>query len=137
MLAEGSLRYSLPQPLEQAIESICSSLRNQGMRVAGQLDVSHRIERSLGMILTPCRIVFVLPGSTTLTAEAIHPWAAVFLPLHIVISGNDCQSEIQIPNRVQMVRGAVPLTVYSPVVEVQRQTLKAIEAIAVRSSILA
>lgn len=137
MLAEGSIRYLVPQSFEQAVASACSSLRNHGMRVAGQLDVSHRVERSLGMVLAPCRIVFVLPGPATLRADAIHPWAAVFLPLHIVISGSECQSEIRVPNRVQTAQGAAASTFYGPVVEAQRQAVKAIEAIAARSSILA
>ena len=58
----GSIKYSLREPFERAVESVCRSLRSRGLEVAGQLDVSRRVERALGIVLPPCRIVFVLPN---------------------------------------------------------------------------
>jgi uncharacterized protein (DUF302 family) len=137
MLADGTIKYSSQEPFARSVQAICSSLRSHGMRVAGQLDVSRRLERSLYIILAPCRVVFVLPALTALSAETIHPWAAVFLPLHIVISGDDCRSEIRIPNTLRTGRNAGGSTPYGPIVEAQRQLIEAIEAVAVRPSVLA
>jgi uncharacterized protein (DUF302 family) len=137
MLADGIIKYWSQEPFERAVQTICSSLRRHGMRVAGQLDVSRRLQRSLGIILAPCEVIFVLPSLTALSADTIHPWAAVFLPLHIVISGNDCQSEIRIPNTLRTARNATDSMHYGPIVEAQRQLIEAIEAVAVRASILA
>src|SRR5664279_2116490 len=89
----GSIKYSLREPFERAVESVCRSLESRGLRVAGQLDVSRRVERRLGIALPPCRIVFVLPGRL-LSKESIHPWAAIFLPIHVVISGHGSHAEI-------------------------------------------
>jgi hypothetical protein len=101
------------------------------MRLAGQLDVSGRLQQSLGIALAPCRLLFVLPGPTRLSAGTIHPWATVFLPLHVVISGIEGRSEIHIPNKVQSGRSMPP-----PVLEAQRQLFEAVEAVATRSSVL-
>jgi uncharacterized protein (DUF302 family) len=136
MLAGGTIRYSVPEPFEPAIESVCNSLRNRGMRLAGQMDVSGRLQRSLGIALAPCRLLFVLPEPARLTVEKVHPRAAIFLPLHVVISGNDCFSEIHIPNRIQAVRAGPPAP-YGPVLEAHGQLLEAVEAVASRLSILA
>jgi uncharacterized protein (DUF302 family) len=136
MLADGTIKYSSQEPFERAVQAICSSLRGHGIRVAGQLDVSRRFQRSLGITLAPCRVIFVLPALGALSTQAIHPWAAVFLPLHIVISGNDCQSEIRVPNTLQTGRNAGGSTPYGPIVEAQRQLIDAIEAVAVRVGIL-
>ena len=54
----GSIRFSLREPFERAVESVCRSLSSRGLRVAGQLDVSLRVERSLGIVLPPCRSRF-------------------------------------------------------------------------------
>jgi uncharacterized protein (DUF302 family) len=97
MLSDATIKFSLQQPFDRSVQLICASLRGHGMRVAGELDVSRRLEGSLGIVVQPCRLIFVLPDPAALSAEAIHPWAAVFLPLHIVISGSDCQAEIRIP----------------------------------------
>jgi uncharacterized protein (DUF302 family) len=137
MLADGTVKYCLAEPFERSVQAICASLRNRGMRITGQLDVSRRLERSLGIVLAPCKIVFVLPDSTALSAGAIHPWAAVFLPLHVVISGDRCQSEIRIPNMAPTGRNVDASTPSGPVVEAQRQLVEAIAAVAVRPSILA
>jgi uncharacterized protein (DUF302 family) len=137
MSADGTIKYSLQEPFERSVQSICCSLHNHGMRVVGVLDVSRRLERSLRMILAPCRIVFVLPAPAALSADSIHPWAAVFLPLHIVIWGNDSQSEIGITNMLRTGRNTGDSMPFGPIVEAQRQLIEAIEAIAVRPGVLA
>ncbi len=137
MSADGTIKYSLHEPFEHCVQSIRASLHNHHMRVVGEVDVSLRLERSLRMILAPCRLVFVLPESAAVTAQSIHPWAAVFLPLHIVIWGNDRQSEIGIANMLQTGRSAGRPTLFGPIVEAQRALIEAIEAIAVRPSVLA
>jgi uncharacterized protein (DUF302 family) len=137
MTADGTINYTSQEPFERVVQAIRNSLRSHGMRVAGETDVSRRLARSLGIILAPRKVIFVLPAFTALSGQTIHPWAAVFLPLHIVISGNDVQSEIRIPNTLRMAENtAVPMR-YGPIVEAQRQLIEAIEPVAVRPSVLA
>lgn len=132
----GSISYSLREPFKRAVESVCRSLISGGLRVAGQLDVSKRVERSLGIVMPPCRVVFVLPNPSTLSTDSMHPCAAVFLPLHVVISGNDCRSEIQIQSRIQTGRDVATPALYGPVLEAHAQISEAIEAIAMRPTML-
>ena len=132
----GSIKYALREPFDRAVESVLRSLTNRGLRVVGQLDVSGRVERSLGIVLQPCRIVFVLPDSTSLSTASIHPWAAIFLPFHIVISGNDAQTEIQVQNRVHTGLEAAAPALVTPVMETQAQISEAVEAIAMRPSLV-
>jgi uncharacterized protein (DUF302 family) len=136
MVSDGSVRYSLQEPFDDAIAAICSSLRHRGIRIVGQVDISGRLGRSLGIGLAPCLIVFVLPDAGSSNADAIHPWAGVFLPLHVVISGNDSQSEVLIQNRIQPGPGAATAA-YARVIEMQKVLAKAIEAVAARASLLA
>ena len=132
----GSIKYSLREPFERAVESVCRSLRSRGLQIAGQLDVSSRLERTLGIALPPCRIVFVLPNPSTPSTINIHPWAAIFLPLHVVISGHDGQTEIQVQNKVQAGHEAAAPALFGPVMETQAQISEAIDSIAMRPSIL-
>ena len=132
----GSIKYSLREPFERAVESVCRSLRSRGLQIAGQLDVSSRLERTLGIVLPPCRIVFVLPNPSTSSTINIHPWAAIFLPLHVVISGHDGQTEIQVQNRVHAGHEAAAPALFGPVMETQTQISEAIDAIAMRPSML-
>jgi hypothetical protein len=103
------------------------------MRLAAQLDISG----PLGFDLASWWPLFVLPRPPRLSVETVHPWAAVFLPLHVVISGFDRQSEIHIPTKVQSGRNVAPPVLYAPVLEAQPQLFEAVEAVATRSSVLA
>ena len=133
----GSIKYSLREPFDRAVETVCRSLRSRGLEVAGQLDVSRRVERALGIVLPPCRIVFVLPNPSKSSTSSMHPWAAIFLPLHVVISGGDDQTEIQVQNRVHARREPASPELFGPVMETQTQVGEAIDAIATRPSMLA
>jgi len=104
--------------------------------IAGQLDVSSRLQWTLGIALPPCRIVFVLPNPSTPSTINIHPWAAIFLPLHVVISGHDRQTEIQVQNKVQAGHEATAPALFGPVMETQALISEAIDSIAMRPSIL-
>jgi uncharacterized protein (DUF302 family) len=131
----GSIQYSLREPFEQAVESVCRSLTSRGLKLAGELDVSSRVKRALGIVVPPCRVVFVLPDPSKLSTTSIHPWAASFLPLHVVISASDSQTEIQIQNRVQAGSEGAAASIFGPVMEAQAQVSQAIEAIAMRPSV--
>jgi hypothetical protein len=113
--------------------------QDEPKRASDHRSGTHCIDRALAattLLGEEPKILFVLPGPDILTAEAIHPWAAVFLPLHIVITGNDCQSEIQIQNKIQAGRGVDAGTPYGPIVEAQTQLFDALGAVAARPSAL-
>jgi uncharacterized protein (DUF302 family) len=132
----GSIQYSLREPFDQAVASVCRSLTNRGLQVAGQLDVSKRVERSLGIVLPPCRIVFVLPDPSSPGTANIHPWAAVFMPIHIVISSQGARTEIVVQSRIHATPEADGLGLIAAVSEMQGEIAKAIEAIAMRPSLV-
>lgn len=133
---EGSIQFSLREPFDRAVASVCRSLTNRGLLVTGQLDISGRVEHSLGIVLPPCRIVFVLPDPSAPGAAKIHPWAAVFLPFHIVISSQGPQTEILVPNRIHGTPETAGMAFLAPVSEMQGELAKAIEAIAMRPSLV-
>ena len=131
----GSIKYSLRQPFERAVESVCDCLSSHGLQIAGHLDVANRLERKLGIVLAPCRIVFILPNPTLLSRDSIHPWAATLLPLHVVISGNNLQTEIEVLNRIRPSDDAAS-ALFRPVLETQTKIAESVDAIAMRPSLV-
>jgi uncharacterized protein (DUF302 family) len=97
---EGGVSYTMREPYPAAIEAVRRSLANRGLRVVGQLDLASRVERSLGIVVEPCSILFVLPLPEVLHIASLHPGVASLLPLHIVVSANGGETRIQAPNRV-------------------------------------
>jgi uncharacterized protein (DUF302 family) len=133
----ATIQYSLREPFEQAVESLCNSLITRGLKVSGQLDLSSRVKRTLGIVLPPCRVVLVMPDPSKLSGAGVHPWAATFLPLHIVVSASDAHTEIQVQNRVQAGSEGAVAAIFGPVIEAQAQVAEAVEAIAMRPSMVA
>ena len=120
------IRYSLRQPFEKALRSIRSTLGRHGLAVVGQVDVSKRVERSLGIGLPACRIVLVLP----VAAREIDAAAATYLPLHVVVSSKGAETDIQILNRIPRDCGA-------EAAHVQAQVCEALESVAMRRGVVA
>jgi uncharacterized protein (DUF302 family) len=131
-----SIQYSLAEPFERAVECVCSSLTSRGSRIVGQFDISRRVERGIGMVLSPCRIIFVLPHRATLTTHGMHPWSAMFLPLHVVICDKGTRTEIQAQGRIHHGSIANEPASFGPVVAAQVRIWEAIEAVAMRPSII-
>ncbi len=132
----GSVLYSLREPFDRAVASVCKALKDRGLRVAGQLDVSKRVERSLGIAVQPCRIIFVLPNPISSETARFQPWAGAFLPFHIVVSSQGDQTEILVENRIHTTHETEVSGFMKPVSEMQREIAKAIEAIAMRPSLV-
>lgn len=133
----GSVKYCLPEPFEEAVETVCRSLSHRGLRIAGHLDVSARVQRALRIVLPPCRIVFVLPSRCLFNAGRIHPCVAALLPLHVVIAGGRGETEVQIQNRVQARVHTEMGGVFAPVIEAQIQLSAALDAVAIRPCLIA
>jgi len=131
----GSVRYSLREPFDRAVESVCDCLSSHGLQVAACVDVAKRLERKLGIVLAPCRVLFVLPNPTLLSRDAIHPWAASLIPIHVVISGNDVQAEIQVQNRIRP-SDETASALFRPVIETQSRLAEALDTIATRPSLV-
>ena len=128
--AAGNVGYVMREPFARANVSLRRSLASRGLKVVGQLDVARRVEKSLGIVLAPCTILFVLPSAPF--SPGAHPWTASFLPLHIVVSANGADTQIQVPNKVS---GDAAET--AAVVDIQSRVAEAIGAIAMRPSLLA
>ena len=131
----GNIRYTVREPFERAFEFVCDCLNNHGLQITGCVDIAERLQRKLGIDLAPCRVIFVLPKSALLSRGAVHPWAATFLPLHVVVSGNDVESEIQVQNRIRPGEGAAS-ALLRPVIETQAKLTEAMGTIAMRPSLV-
>lgn len=131
-MSGAGVRYSLREPFERGLKSIRGALQRRGLRVVGQMDVSRRLERTLGILLPPCKIVFVLP----LAPAPVDPAAATFLPLHVVVSSRGAQTEIQVLHRLDRAPGESMADVVVPVTETQTQICQAIETIAMRRTLV-
>ena len=123
--------YSIPEPVEEALKLIRGALGRAGLSVLGELDISGRIQRSLGIGMAQCKVLYVCSQQTILEAINVRPAVGIFLPLHLVVSAHSEQTEIHILASLPSNSGD-PLV--SAVNGLQDEVSRAIEKIAMQRS---
>ncbi|HWC98419.1 MAG TPA: DUF302 domain-containing protein, partial [Candidatus Sulfopaludibacter sp.] len=79
--------YLIDAPFEQALPVLRQALEAGGLSVSGEMDLSERIHRQLGLGFGACRVLLVDSPYLLLEALALDRSAAALLPLHVVVSG--------------------------------------------------
>jgi uncharacterized protein (DUF302 family) len=123
--------YSIPEPFEAALKLIRAALARAGLSVVGELDISGRIQRSLGIGMAQRRVLYVCSKQSSLGAVNVCPGVGIFLPLHLVVSARGEQTEIHLLASLPS-NGCDPLV--SAVNGLQDEVSRAMEKIAMHRS---
>jgi uncharacterized protein (DUF302 family) len=91
---------AVPEPFEKAVSLIRRLLAGQGLNVVEQLDMSMEPLDRLGLGTRPCVILLVDSPVLLFEAIALDRAAAVFVPLHVVLSGGEGTSYVHWVNPV-------------------------------------
>jgi uncharacterized protein (DUF302 family) len=87
-------RREIAAPFETALKLIRSALLHEDLRISREFDVADIARRQPGLNLAPCRILCVDSPLLLLEAMALDPSAAVFLPVHMVISADGPNTQV-------------------------------------------
>ena len=79
----------MQQPVNEALKMIRRALAEGGLAIAADLDMASRIGKALRIDFPPCRVLCVDCPVALLEALALDRSAAVLLPLHLVVAGQD------------------------------------------------
>ena len=85
--------YSVPERFEVALKLIRAALVRAGLSVQGELDLSRRIQRSLGIDTARSKVLYICSKRSQESIN-IRPEVGILLPLHIVVSAHGGQTEI-------------------------------------------
>lgn len=131
---QATTTLRIRQPLNQALKLIRRALAEGGVEVAVDLDMSGRIRKSLRIDLPPCRILFVDCPVELLEAIALDRSAAVLLPLHVVVAGQDEITLVHLMNPAAALYGGLPVTARAAVSKLQARVTQAVESVSVRQN---
>lgn len=90
--------YLIPAPLEKASKLLRRALADAGLAVMAEVDLSESLRRLLRIEIASCRLFLVYCPVPLLQTLALHPSAAVFLPLHLVLAGRGASAEAHVLN---------------------------------------
>jgi uncharacterized protein (DUF302 family) len=132
MVSNGEIlenRREIAAPYETALRLIRSALFHEDLRISREFDVADIARGQPGMNLAPCRILCVDFPLLLLEAMALDPSAAVFLPLHIVISSNGPKTQVYWLNLAGIQSKRLPVGAMLPLCALQARIVAAMEGI--------
>jgi uncharacterized protein (DUF302 family) len=128
-----TLTFVLEESFESALKTLRRAFAEDQLCVAVELDAAKRIRRALNLAVSPCRILLVENPIFMLEATAIDRSSAVFIPLHVVVSGNGANTLIHVLNPDYSQLRDSPVGVRIPLARIQDQVLGALRKVADRT----
>src|SRR5689334_20050509 len=92
----ATITYSIAEPFGHALKSLRRAFLAQGLSVSKELNISSRIRQKLLIGTDPCAVLLVSPPAETEKRLAFDSCAAGLIPMHVVVSGRDSQTEVHI-----------------------------------------
>ena len=129
---QETITFVVPQPLNEALKSIRRALAEEGLDIAAELDLAGRIRKALRIDLPPFRVLCVDCPVALLEALALDRSAAVLIPLHLVVAGQDGTTLVHLLSRSAALYSGLPVTARAAVSKLQARVAQAIESISVR-----
>ena len=122
----------MQKPLNEALKLLRVALAGEGLEIAAELDISGRIRKSLRINIPLCRVLCVDCPVALLEALAFDRSAAVLLPLHLVVAGQDDLTLIHLLNPAAALYSGLPVTARAAVSKLQARVALAVESISIR-----
>ena len=83
---------------EEACRTLRQALRNEGLEVAEEVDLSEEIERYIGLSLRKYTILSVWSPLATYQALLAIPEAGLFVPFHVAVASHNGQTLVMVVN---------------------------------------
>ena len=124
----------MQQPLNDAVTLLRRALAKGGLEVAADLDMAGRIRKALRIDFPPCRVLCVDCPVALLEALALDRSAAVLLPLHLVVTGQDGSTLVHLLNPAAALYSGLPVTARAAVSKLQARVAQAVESVSIRQN---
>lgn len=122
----------MQQPISEALKLIRRALAERGLEIAADLDMAGRIRKALRIDLPPCKVLCVDCPVALLEALALDRSAAVLLPLHLVVAGQDGLTLVHLLNPAAALYSGLPVTARAAVSKLQARVAQAVESVSIR-----
>jgi len=124
----------IQKPLNEAVKLLRRALTEGGLEIAADLDIAGRIRKGLRIDFPPCRVFFVDCPVALLEALALDRSAAVLLPLHLVVTGQDGLTLVHLLNPAAALYSGLPVTARAAMSKLQARVAQAVESVSTRQN---
>jgi hypothetical protein len=120
-------RYLIDGPFERVLKMIRAALQSAELSVVAELELSNVLP---GIATLRGRVILVDCPLLTFEAMALNRGAAVFIPVHVVVSGNGVQSQALIVSPDALLDLRLPAGAGYPVDRLHSRVAMALESVA-------
>ena len=128
----ATITYSIAESFGHALKSLRRAFLAQGLRVSKELNISSRIRQKLLIGTDPCAVLLVSPPAETEKTLAFDSYAAGLIPMHVVVSGRDSQTEVHILRVLPADAALLDRTAIAALSQLQTGIVQAVEKIGMR-----
>src|SRR5579875_766347 len=107
--SESTTAFIIDTPFDSALPRIRRTLRSDQLSIAAEIDAAQRVKRALEIYVPPCRVLLIDNPAFLLETTAIDRASAIFIPLHLVISGAGNRTLVHMLNMEHIRRSDLPI----------------------------
>jgi uncharacterized protein (DUF302 family) len=120
--------YVMSERFDKALKTIRSALSEVELDVAEEFDVAGGFDRLAARTQAQSRILLVDCPLLLFEALAFDRASAVFLPLHILVSGDGDRTHISVINPAELFDARLPVGAADPMARLQARVALALES---------
>jgi uncharacterized protein (DUF302 family) len=124
--------YTIPGSFDTALSALRAALVAGGLSISGEMDISERIRRQVGLDFGPCLILMVDSPYVLVEALALDRSAAALLPLHVVVSERDAVTHVSWISMAGMRQARLPAGAEAPLAKLHADLARALDGMARR-----
>ena len=124
----------MDRPANEALREIRRALAEAGLGIAADLDMAGRVRKTLRIDIPPCRVLCVDCTVSLLEALTLDRSAAVLLPLHLVVAGQDSLTLVYLLTPSAALYSGLPVAARTAMSKLQARVTSAVESVAIRQN---
>lgn len=125
--------FVIDSAFDFALARIRRTIRASQLAIAAEIDTAQRVKRALDINVPPCRVLLVDNPAFMLETTAVDRASGIYIPLHLVVSGNGSRTLVYMLNIEHIRHSDLPIGIKAPVLDLQRQVSRALLRIAERA----
>jgi uncharacterized protein (DUF302 family) len=120
--------YVIPEKFDKALKLIRTAIADMELEIAGELDMAHALYGEPAGKTSRCRILLVDCPVLMFEALALNRAAAVFIPLHVLVSAAGSQTHVSLLNPAALFDARLPAGAADPLEKLQARVARALHS---------
>lgn len=129
----AGLTYMIAEGFDKSLRLIRGALADSELSVVGEIDSADVLNREPGEKAVRSRILFVDCPLLLFQALALDRAAAVFFPLHILVSAAGERTQVSVVNPSSLFDARLPVGAAEPMEKLEARVTLALESVLLRS----